>query len=189
MPATPIDLTGQIPDPYRPDFERITDFEYRSRLALVREPKKVRPAARYVVSEPYTVRFKVDGQQETLTVPRGMVTDLVSVPRFGRWAVGQAGRALEAAIVHDFLYIAWQLFPGREPRREHWRYANHLMYAGLDALGNGWRDRFRSAAVRVGLQFPFVSWRTFEKRDEGPLFVELDEALASNEHGLVTSVA
>ena len=67
----------------------------------------------YIVDQDYTVSFDVDDVEKTLTVPRGMLTDLASVPRVARGRVGKVGPHLAASIVHDFLFIAWQLLDGR----------------------------------------------------------------------------
>ena len=45
------------------------------------------------------------GRDEIFIVPKGMITDLASVPRFLRWLVGPADRnIIKAALVHDFLW-------------------------------------------------------------------------------------
>ena len=111
-----------VPDPYPGEFEEVTDFIYETRLVLAREPEALEDAARakisYIVDEDYTVSYKIDGVRTSLTVPRGMLTDLASVPAIARPVIGQVGPHLEASIVHDYLYVSWQLLDGREARKE-----------------------------------------------------------------------
>ncbi|MDZ7713841.1 MAG: DUF1353 domain-containing protein [Rhodovibrio sp.] len=101
----------EIDNPYPGNFETVSDFEYKTRLVLVRKPKALvdrrQAKVSYILGEDYTVAFKVDGKLRDLTVPRGMLTDLASVPWGARNTVGRVGPHLEASIVHDYLFIAW----------------------------------------------------------------------------------
>jgi hypothetical protein len=49
--------------------------------------------------------FMADGDEEWITVPKGFVTDLASVPRLPlmHWFFG--GRARRSAVLHDYLYV------------------------------------------------------------------------------------
>lgn len=173
-----------VPDPYPGEFQEVTEFVYESRLVLAREPEALEDAARakvsYIVDEDYTVSYKVDGERRSLTVPRGMLTDLASVPSVARSIIGRVGPHLEASIVHDYLYVAWQLFDGREPRKVDYRFANEVMYAGMRAADCSWLQR---TAVKVAFGMPGISWGVFKGRDDGPegksLFVELGARDAS----------
>ncbi|MEM1344577.1 MAG: DUF1353 domain-containing protein [Pseudomonadota bacterium] len=184
---TPDYFKPTVPNPYPGSFERITDFVYERRLVLAREPKALVDAEKrgvsYVVAEPYPVRFKVDGVERRLIVPAGMLTDLVSVPRVLRSLVGRVGPHLEAAIVHDYLYVAWQLMEDDEARLDDWRFANEVMYAGLEAAGVG---GFLGWSIRTALSRRFISWPVYAGRD-GSQFVRLDPrfAAAPEETGLV----
>ena len=158
-----------IPDPYPPlEFESITGFRYRSRLELGREKEALRIStsreASYMTLADYTVDFKVDGVRHEITVPAGMLTDLTSVPRLFRSLVGRVGPHLEAAIVHDFLFIAWQLLPDRTARRRDWRFANAVMFAGLKAARVSW---FQRALIQAALTAPVFSWGLYRRRDDG----------------------
>lgn len=174
-----------VPDPYPGDFDEITDFNYETRLVLARESKALENAARakvsYIVDEDYTVSFRVDGVRRSVTVPRGMLTDLASVPAAARSIIGRVGPHLEASIVHDYLYVAWQLFDGREPRKVDYRFANEVMYAGMRKADCSWLQR---TAVRVAFGAPGISWGVFKSRDDGPkgesLFVDLGGGDAGN---------
>lgn len=176
----------EIPNPYPGQFERIEDFRYHTRLVLAREPEALKDRARrgnsYVVAEPYTVSFRVDGgARRFLTVPAGMLTDLVSVPWGVRNVVGKVGPHLEAAIVHDYLFLAWQLLEPHGARRIDFRFANEVMFAGLRAAEVPWHMR---KAIQAGLRFPFFSWSVYRETD-GECFVELDERFAAKRTGRI----
>lgn len=136
--------------PYIPEFENpypglpesdIADFVYHTPLHLCRCIEAVQSRmgmdADYIVSRPYTVRFRYNAADCEITIPEGMVTDLASVPWVARFIVERVGPHLEAAIVHDFLYMAWQDLADRGIRREDREFADRLMYAGMKAAGVG----------------------------------------------------
>lgn len=174
-----------VPDPYPGEFDKITDFKYETRLVLSREPEALEDSARakisYIVEEDYTVSFSVDGARRSVTVPRGMLTDLASVPSVARSIIGRVGPHLEASIVHDYLYVAWQLFAGREPRKVDYRFANEVMYAGMREADCSWLQR---TAVKVAFGMPRISWGVFKGRDDGPegksLFADLSGGDSGN---------
>jgi hypothetical protein len=170
-----------IESPYPASWAWISDLRYRSRLVRGREPtvlqhRKTREAS-YITIEPYTVDFMVDGARKSVTVPAGMLTDLTSVPRLVRNIVGRVGPHLEAAIVHDYLYVAWQLLEGGRPRRQDWRFANAVMFAGLRAAKVKW---FQRKLIRAALKAPLASWSVYRGRDDGEdglgLFVKVSRA-------------
>ena len=136
-PYTPL-----ISSPYPKNWSDISDFEYTSHLFLARAREALEVSggreAQYVVAADYSCRFKVDGEPFVLTVPSGMLTDLTSVPRLGRGIVNRVGAHLEAAILHDFLFIAWQdakLENGEPfvPTRRDFEFANLLMVRAMEA--------------------------------------------------------
>ena len=174
-----------VPNPYPDGFNEITDFEYITRLVLAREPEAPDLGddreATYIVAEPYTVRYKIDGRATTLTVPRGLLTDLASVPQFARGVVGRVGPHLEASIVHDYLFVAWQLLPDRGARRRDFEFANQVMFAGLESGGV---PGYQQVAIRAALNFPWVSWSVYRETDD-PIFVKLDERFAATETGVL----
>jgi hypothetical protein len=47
---------------------------------------------------------RIGQSQEVITVPKGFVTDLASIPRFFWSAFPKTGRYMSAAILHDYLY-------------------------------------------------------------------------------------
>ena len=62
--------------------------------------------ANYVVGEEYSASVTVTGPgapsdgRLKIAVPKGMLTDLCSVPRLARWLVSRVGPHLEASILH-----------------------------------------------------------------------------------------
>ncbi|MEO0679296.1 MAG: DUF1353 domain-containing protein [Pseudomonadota bacterium] len=181
--------------PFPETFHAIEDFEYVSRLVLAREPEalKSRNVSRvsYIVAEPLEVRFKVaqrdgSGAPQTLTVPAGMLTDLTSVPWFGRAAVGKVGPHLEAAVVHDYLFIAWQLL-GRKASRQDFDFANAVMFAAMNKADV---KRWRQWLIRQALTRFDIAWGWYQEAEPGgpdQLFVRLDRRFAATTTGLEPS--
>jgi len=165
-------------DPYIGLEGDITDFEYDSDLVILRMREACAIGtdreADYIVAAPYKITFRIDGEPHEITVPAGMLTDLVSVPRPLRWAIERVGPHLEAAIVHDFLFIAWTYAESesdRVPTREKWVFANRVMIAGLQAAGV---SALKCWAIAWALSTPF-SWAIFA-HTETPNFIDLDKA-------------
>lgn len=117
--------------------ESITGFIYQSDLILLRlkDATLVRNKKRdadYIVAEDYTISCKLNGDKELIiTAPKGLLTDLVSVPYFLRGIVGRVGPHLEAGIVHDYLYNAWQDIPGYQAKKADRYFADRLLMAGM----------------------------------------------------------
>ena len=171
--------------PYKPDFadpyppkgwKTVANFRYRTPLVLYRDPisQKIRRRdafgddADYIVYADYTVSYEVDGNPHMLTVPSGMLTDLATVPTLLRSFVGKVGRHLEASIVHDFLYLAWQYLPDKTAERHDWEFADAVMAAGLVAAQVSRNDRFE---IKLALQA--AGWEVYEDTDPGPHFVKV----------------
>jgi hypothetical protein len=107
--------------------------------------------ADYIVGEPYTISYKLDGSSRQVTVPKGMLTDLASVPRPAWSFINWVGPHLEVSIVHDFLYIAWQDVPGHSARKEDRKFADELMLLGMKKANMSWIKRNAIySAVRIG---------------------------------------
>jgi hypothetical protein len=128
-----------VVDPY-PPFAGvpIVDFVYETPLWLARgiEAVKARSGedADYVVGQPYTIRYRRKGEGwRRVTVPMGLITDLASVPRFIRPLIDRVGPHLEASIVHDYLYVAWQDLPHGMARPQDRTFADALFLAGMKA--------------------------------------------------------
>ena len=105
----------------------------------------------YLLGAPFRVTWKGDGGAGgEITVPAGFITDLTSVPPLFRLFVSRAGPWLEAAVVHDYLYIAWQLVDGRGPRDLDRKFADDIMFAAMkEANVSAWRRWGIYLALRV----------------------------------------
>lgn len=168
--------TGFIPsivDPYEESEGDVSEFVYESDLVILRlrDAQKVGEdrEADYIVATPYRVSFDVNGKRQVLEVPRGMLTDLTSVPRPFRWLVERVGPHLEAAIVHDFLFVAWQE-TGRGARRQDWLFANRVMVAGMRAAKiRPWICWIIALALSTGF-----SWRIYSTPKPLPRYIKLD---------------
>lgn len=161
--------------PYPPvDFGPPVGARFPVPLHIVRAPTAIPMAgdreAQYVLARPYRVELDFEARPRpwVIDIPAGLLTDLTSVPAVARPIVGRVGPHLEAAIVHDFLFVAWQdLMP--EPRRECFDFANDAFAVLLRESRVGWfKRRLILRAVRS-----FVGWRVFKGRDN-PRWVKLD---------------
>jgi hypothetical protein len=148
---------------------KITNFRYTDWLRLGRSNKTLKNKrareASYVVMRDYSVTMQIDGMLHVITVPKGMTTDLASVPKAFRNLIGRVGPHLEACIVHDWLYVAWQL-QDREPTKADWKFANRVLYAGLKAAKCSW---FTRTGMRLAMEAPYFSWSVFRGRDENTM--------------------
>ena len=157
---------------YDPDIP-ITDFGYSDWLILGRAPFTLfrhDREAMYIVMKDFAVTMKIGALTVNIVVPQGMTTDLASVPKCFRNIVGRVGPHLEACIVHDWLYIAWQL-QNRLPTKADKKFADNVLHAGAKAAGCSWATRW---ALKIAMGMPMFSWRVFKERDSN-LFVDLDE--------------
>ena len=162
------DYVPDFDNPYPDDdWSEITEFEYIDPLILRRNVKGLvfrrdtQKDASYILAEEYRVRYRLDGgtTDRFVAAPQGMLTDLASVPRFGRWFIGKVGPHLEASIVHDFLYIAWQDVEGRGARKEDRKFADKLMCAAMtEAKVSAFKRAVIYAAVRS-----FIGWWVYKE--------------------------
>ena len=151
--------------PYANPKNPITDFRYYDWLHLGRSPESLFKEDReilYVVMQDYRVSMMIAGHKHMILVPKGMTTDLASVPKVFRNIVGRVGPHLEACIVHDWLYVAWQ-FQNRLPNTDDWEFANEVLYAGLKAANCSWVTR---TAIRLAMKF---SWGAYKGRNKNIL--------------------
>lgn len=125
LPASP------YPDPR---WKRITGFWFKTDLCLARLKERlphISPEQQYTVAKDYIVCVELDGKtMHIIRVPRGLLTDLTSAPAPVRPVVGRVGPHLEAAIVHDYLYVAWQM-KGLPPTDDMRLFADKVMLAGM----------------------------------------------------------
>ncbi len=141
---------------------------YRSIEAV--EYRSGKKDADYIVALPYTVSFKLDGETRSLTVPKGMLTDLVSVPSLARLIIGRVGPHLEAAIVHDFLYIAWQDLKHHDARKKDKELADKLMDAAMERARVG---RIKRTLICGALWF--FGWSAYSGKNNPPLYHQLPD--------------
>ena len=169
------DIVNPYPDK---EWSEISDFDYETPMVLRREAEAVpkrgdkEKDAEYILGEEYRVTFKLDGDAREIRVPRGMLTDLSSAPTFASLAgIGRVGPHLEASIVHDYLYIAWQyLEPKGAARSEDRRFADKLFRVAM--------KQAEVLSVRREIIYRAVRWfggGVYEREDPGS-FVDLDTA-------------
>ena len=146
--AEPKKLESPYPDDY--DSKPITKFSYDSDLVLMRLKTRlpnISPEAQYIVAKDYTISFVIDGQKHSITVPKGLLTDLASVPQMFRFIAGRVGPHLEACVVHDYLYAASQI-NNISPTEDMRRFADRLMLVAMLAAGMGCKAHLIYWAVR-----------------------------------------
>ncbi len=129
-------------NPYPDAPTEVAGFRYDSALVLLRLKDAVRMRngedADYLLGRPFLASWQdPDGVWIPLAVPQGLITDLTSVPRLFRFLIGRVGPWLEAAIIHDYLYIAWQDVSGRGPNEQDRRFADNIMRAAMQAAKVG----------------------------------------------------
>jgi len=170
------DFTPEIVNPYPDSYagESIEEFEYLTPLVLRREIDSVkmrggRDDADYIVGADYKVQFRLAGEsrKRAITVPRGLLTDLSSSPRFAQAIVARVGPHLEASIVHDFLYVAWQDMDGRSARRPDWEFADEILRAGMRAANV---DRGQVAAIHAAVHV--AGWPVYRKANPPPRYLK-----------------
>ena len=163
----------EIQNPYPDDWTEITDFSYDTHLYLARAKKAIVGGdgreSEYIVAAEYICSCKVDGQPWEIRVPSGMLTDLASVPWAARLIVGRVGPHLEATIVHDFLFLAWQDIPDHGARNEDFRFANEVMRQAMIAAGVG----FLTRNVIFLAVSSFVGRWVYEASNPGTRFVRV----------------
>jgi len=166
-------------DPYPPNSHfRIVDFRYVDHLQLVRynaRPEHSPPSSSWQLSEYYAVEIDIDyrdgaGQRRQecwrVKAPRGLYTDLSSVPAFGRWIVSKVGPHLEASIVHDYLYVKWTDDRFDDHRFCDWVFADECLRAGMQNLGEfSWSQRF-VVNFAVGTVGWAIFWRKTDRLTE-----------------------
>ena len=150
----------------------ITDYRYLTPLHLMRgvnapKSRKGRDAV-YILSKDFSVEWADEAQnRHIITAPKGMVTDLTSSPVHS--VVSPTGPWLEAAIIHDYLYVAWEAIDGYEPTKRDRKFADKMLLKGCEAANVGWiKRRIIWAAVRAG------GWKPFYEKD-GVSFLNEDQ--------------
>jgi hypothetical protein len=144
----------------------ITDFAYVGELAFVRHAKAPPETSDslWQLSKDFGATFTValeDGNTKPwkITAPRGMYTDLASVPKAMWNIVGPIGRHLEASILHDYLYMAWTDYDRRASRRD-WDFADLMLLTGMTVSKVTPFDR---GLIYAAVHSP-IGWAVFRKK-------------------------
>lgn len=181
----------EFDDPFPEGRVAITGFRHETALVLLRltEGADMEPnvrqwfngdrEAKYVVAGSYTVHWEgARGETGTIIVPRGMMTDLTSVPPVFRGLVNRVGPWLEAAIVHDFLCIAWRTMDGQGTRKRR-DFADAIMWAAMEKAEVGATKYLIWGAIRA------AAWLSWPKRSDPSvppdLYLDLDDALVQGQ--------
>ncbi len=161
-----------LTNPYPAEWQDLSDFTYLSALRLVRPVNRVRDRIgtnnNYILDRDFDVAISIDGERRVITAPRGLVTDLTSVPEPFRIFIGRVGPWLEAAIVHDWLYVAWQVVDASASARNR-LFADRVMLLAMRAAEVGVVRRW---AIYLALRA--FGTRGFERREE-PVFADLKD--------------
>jgi hypothetical protein len=164
-----------IRNPYPERWDTVSDFSYEADIYLARARRALvdgrNREAEYIVAAEYRCSCMVDGRPWPIAVPSGMLTDLTSSPWAARQIVNRIGPHLEAAIVHDFLFLAWQDLPGHGARRSDFRFANVVMREALQAAGISAPVR---ALIYAAVSSP-VGWQTLVGANPRPRYVRYRE--------------
>ena len=154
------------PDPFPAGkIKDITDFEYLDELKFVRHAQvhvKKTPESLWQLSANFRVRMTVHPEAGapyglTLMAPRGLYTDLASVPDALWGIVGPIGPHLEASIVHDYLYMAWTDFRPKA-RRSDWEFADAMFLEGMKV------SRVRKRKLIHAVVHSPIGWAVFRKK-------------------------
>jgi hypothetical protein len=174
--APPAPTTPTTPAvPYPPSLRfRVTGFRYHDHLEIVRyayRPKGSDRNADWQLCADYAadidLSYREDGADKRatwrLTAPKGLYTDLSSIPAFGRWIVSKVGPHLEASILHDWLYVAWTDHrPLDAPRFSDFVFANAVLAAGIRELDT--LTGFKRFVILFAVDL--VGWWLFMKKDK-----------------------
>lgn len=144
---------AQSASPYpASNWKRITGFRFETDLCLARlkeRDPRFHPEQQYIVAKDYVVCVELGGTSKlSLKVPRGLPTDLASVPKPFRSFVGRVGPHLEASIIHDYLYVAWQIH-GLDPTDDMRLFSDKVMLAAMLASGMGCKAHAIYWAIRL----------------------------------------
>ncbi len=124
--------------------------------------------ADYIVGADYKVEFLLDEEPTSITVPKGMLTDLASVPSVARSIVGRVGPHLEASIVHDFLYIAWQDLADHGARKADRRFADELFRVAMEEAKVCCLKK-----LLILLAVKLIGWFVYKKPNPPPRYVSV----------------
>lgn len=60
---------------------------------------------RWILQRDFLVHIRIGVKVQSVTVPKGFITDFASVPRALQWLIPPMGRYGAAAVVHDYLCV------------------------------------------------------------------------------------
>ncbi|SEW47411.1 Protein of unknown function [Cognatiyoonia koreensis] len=152
-------------NPYPEGRVRITNLTFVDDLILFRPQEELLNRKDdmdvYLLGADKTVHWESDdGDCGIVTVPFGFITDLTSVPWVFRLFVSRAGPWLEAAVVHDYLYVAWNEVEGARPDPKDRKFADDIMFAAMTTANVG---AIRKWAIYASVRL-FGGW-TFGRDD------------------------
>ena len=145
---------------YPAPYKSLEEFQYLDDLDLTRTIAAVQTRrgkdADYIVGDHYRARVKVRRADDStywhcICVPKGYMTDLVSVPKWGRPFVGRVGPHLEACIFHDWLYEAWIVL-GQQPQWSMKEFADDVVKVAMEKanVGRATRTSINLAVQKCG---------------------------------------
>lgn len=112
----------------------------------------------------YTIYWSDGDKDDSLTIPKGYVTDLSSIPRRARSIISVVGRQNGPSVGHDYIY---EPADNDRPEGQHqlpgWakKEADDLFLAAMKAVKvNWWRRNAMWLAVKFG---GHRAWRTKDK--------------------------
>jgi hypothetical protein len=118
-----------------------------------------------------TLSYRPSNDDHTITVARGFVTDLTSVPRVGWMLLPPDGPWVKAAVIHDFLYATegdgkmWDHEGNTRPTPYTRKEADWILRDALQNRGVGWVTRnIIWLAVRIGGSLGWGRTRSKAKR-------------------------
>lgn len=99
-----------------------------------------------------------------------MLTDLASVPAVFRVFVSRTGPWLEAAVIHDFLTIAWITLDGNGTKHRR-KFADEIMRAAMAPRISRFSRRLIHAAIRVAAWFWYP--RSAQTGEDEHLYIDM----------------
>lgn len=118
----------------------------------------------YILLEDLTYPFTdTAGNIQFITVPRGFVTDLASIPRIAWPLIGPSGMHAQAAVLHDWLYRSWT---HNFTRRE----ADAIF---RDAMEDSGVNAVRKLILWFGVRLPVGAWIWHRNKKSSPRFIHL----------------
>ena len=172
--------TPEIDNPYPDEWREITGFRIDTPTKVMRpkppDPSLNRPyRAQYYTTCDYVVSCHIDGEWRTIRAPSGMLTDLATIPFPVSLFVRRKGKHLPAALIHDYLSIAWQdvVIEGapRGARERDFHFSNQVLREALLALD------YPRWLVRIVVWAAGGGWarRRYDAENNDPRYVKVGD--------------